>query len=385
MIGAPLTALQLVLGTGSLTLGGWWTVLNAIAIPAARERRGDAGLRFVVIVPAHDEERLVAATVRSLLASHYSPAPEVLVVADNCGDATAAEAANAGARVIERSDPARRGKSFALDFAISHLRGREAGAPDVVVVVDADTTVSSGFFAAMSDGVRRARVAQARYDAAPSTSDVGRLRRLAFGLVHHARPLGARRLGLPTTLKGNGMAFRWEVVRDGMPGSGITEDAAATLDLAARGVTVRYVPAGQVTGLMAEGYRDAKTQDARWEGGRFALMPRALGLVGRQAVRGRMGPAAAAAELASPPLTLTVGAAAIALALGLLGFGANWLGVVAAGSMVSYVALGLVATRAEMSDVRALLHAPRFVVHKLVSLASVVRSRPAAWERTNRG
>src|SRR5580704_15206089 len=60
--------------------------------------------RFDVIVPAHDEELGIAATVESLLAVDY---PEelrrVLVVADNCQDATAVRAREAGAVVLERN------------------------------------------------------------------------------------------------------------------------------------------------------------------------------------------------------------------------------------------------------------------------------------------
>src|SRR5258708_38764066 len=67
---------------------------------------GSEKTRFDVIVPAHDEELGIAATVESLLAVDY-PAElrRVLVVADNCGDATAARARDAGAVGLARTDP----------------------------------------------------------------------------------------------------------------------------------------------------------------------------------------------------------------------------------------------------------------------------------------
>ncbi len=228
-------------------------------------------------------------------------------------------------------------------------------------------------------------MAQAHYEAAPSKTDLGRLRRLAFSLVHWSRPLGASRLGLPTTLKGNGMAFAWAVVNDGMPGSGVTEDAAATLDLAAKGLTVTFVPHASVSGLMAEQYAEASTQDERWEGGRAALLPRALVLTVRLVAKGNLRPAAAAAEVASPPLTLAAAGAGIAAGMGLLGYGSRLLGRLALGSLVTYVGLGLAAARASKDDLSALASAPRFVLHKLAAYARLARRRPGSWERTERG
>lgn len=383
MITAILGSAQVALGAGSLACGAWWTTLSVIALKRP-DRRAPATVPggMVTIVPAHNEEALVARTVRSLLAAGGDV--EVLVVADNCDDATAEQARAAGAVVLERFDGQLRGKSHALEFGLGALR-RRTTAPSAVVIVDADSEVSPGFFAAvggrLADG---ADAVQAYYAAAPSDTPVGRLRRLAFALVHWSRPLGASRLGLPTTLKGNGMAFAWEVIRDGFPGSGITEDAAATLGLAKHGVVVEFAPEASVTGLMAQDYAEAGTQDRRWEGGRMAMMPRALAVAFRQLARGRIRAAAAAAELASPPLTLAGGAAGVALALSLLGFGSAVLGTAAVALVGAYIVVGLAAARPEPGDLAALVHAPRFVAHKALTYAKLLRGQPRSWERTTR-
>jgi glycosyltransferase involved in cell wall biosynthesis len=48
----------------------------------------------VVLVPAHDEEALIARCVRSLFAQTYPrELIEIVVIADNCSDDTATEAA----------------------------------------------------------------------------------------------------------------------------------------------------------------------------------------------------------------------------------------------------------------------------------------------------
>src|SRR6266542_4065665 len=95
-------------------------------------------VRFAVVVPAHNEEEGIAATIKSLLALDYPHNQFVVtVVADNCSDETAARAEKAGARVLVRHDVERRGKGYALAYAFERL----APQVDAIVVVDADTLV----------------------------------------------------------------------------------------------------------------------------------------------------------------------------------------------------------------------------------------------------
>src|ERR671936_346307 len=51
--------------------------------------------RIVAVIPAHDEEEQIGDTVRSLLQQSVRP-DRIIVVADNCTDATAAVAAACG-------------------------------------------------------------------------------------------------------------------------------------------------------------------------------------------------------------------------------------------------------------------------------------------------
>src|SRR5262245_14011782 len=106
-------------------------------------------LRIDVVVPAHDEESGVADTVRSILAVDYPrPSFRVIVVADNCRDRTAAVAEAAGAQVLVREDPKRRGKGYALRFGFDHVLAK--GEAEAVAVVDADTVVSPNLLRAFA-------------------------------------------------------------------------------------------------------------------------------------------------------------------------------------------------------------------------------------------
>lgn len=369
-----------------LAHGAWWTLLSAVALPRPGRRISDSsGLRLAVIVPAHNEEAMLGDCLGSLLAAPYEPRPEVVVVADNCDDRTAEIARELGVTVIERTDATRRGKSFALDAALAALRERERP-PDAVLFVDADTEVSTSFFAASAGAIAAGAAAvQVHYEAARGDEPVARLRRLAFLLAHWSRPLGMARLGLGSGLKGNGMALRWELVRDGFGGTGITEDAAMTLDLARRGVAVVFEPRAWVRGHMAASYAAAGVQDRRWEGGRFALMGESWRTAARAASQGRFAAAAAATDVGSLPLSLLAADGVVCLGLAAAGVGPAWLLLAAPASLATYVALGLAAARASVADVLALAHAPRFVAYKLGVLARVAARRgPAKWERTSR-
>src|SRR5882762_2751121 len=64
----------------------------------------DSSQRIVVLVPAHNESIGLLPTLADIKAQ-LSPADQILVVADNCTDDTAAVALAAGANVSGRNDP----------------------------------------------------------------------------------------------------------------------------------------------------------------------------------------------------------------------------------------------------------------------------------------
>lgn len=98
-----------------------------------------------VLIPAHNEEASLPATLASLL--EQSPRPErVVVVADNCTDGTVELARSAGVEVFETVGNTQK-KGGALNQALLDvLPGM--GANDTVMVMDADTELAPGFLAA---------------------------------------------------------------------------------------------------------------------------------------------------------------------------------------------------------------------------------------------
>ncbi|MFL5579728.1 MAG: glycosyltransferase, partial [Gemmatimonadaceae bacterium] len=352
-----------------------------------------APARVDVVVPAHDEAAGIAGTVRSLAAMEY-PAGRfrVVVVADNCSDSTADVARAAGATVLERNDPTRRGKGHALALA---FREALAGPADAVVVVDADTVASPQLLASFAERFAAgAHAVQARYGVRNAGDGWRtRLMSLAFTLFHDVRSLGRERLGLSCGLRGNGMGFSREALaRVPYDAFSVVEDVEHGIQLALAGLRVEYVDEAAVQGEMPADAGASRSQRARWEGGRQALARQWRGRLLREGWR-RRDPVLLdlAADLIVPPLStlalaIVVGAAATAAtaAAGWTSWApaAIWLAALAA--LVIYVARGCALTGAGLRTALDLAWAPWYVLWKLALRASGAARAPRDWVRTRR-
>jgi len=384
----------LVAGTLAASLGGLvllhtgpWIAFNlAATYPVRRSAVRSRPTAFAVVVPAHNEEALIARCLESIRADRFDPLPHIVVVADNCTDSTAAVARDFGVDVIARDDPARRGKAYALRAGVACLESLPRN-PDAVVFIDADNVIAPGFFEAHAAALAKGAAAtQAYYGALPPGTHLGNLRSLALRLLHWSRPLGASRLGLGTGIKGSGMAFRPDVVHIALRGEGLAEDAAMTLHLALEGHAIAFVPRARVFGHFAGAYGDARVQDERWERGRLGLIRRAFVTAAIAARRRRLAAAAGALEVATLPLSLLLLASLVATASAALAGGGlpRALGLAAPLSILLYVATGLFAARPPLRELASLVSAPRFVLHKLLTYRRILRTPSSGWERTRR-
>ncbi len=397
-----------LVGAAALTATASLLVLLAAAASACRRPASldTAPLLLAVVVPAHDEELVLAGTLASLKAQLY-PAEciEIVVVADNCTDRTAAIARNLGATVLERTNPDERGKGYALNHAIQHLLARPLVA-DAFVVVDADTQAAPDFLqhlsACISHGAdpRGYGAWQGRYGVL-NARDGWRaaLMTAAFDLVNHVKPLGRDTLGLSAGLKGNGMAFTRPLAEAlPWPGGSLTEDLDYGLELARRfNLRVQYVPEARVEAQMPATAGQAASQRSRWERGRFGLVrERALPLLGEAIRRRSLLLLDAAWDLLIPPLAEL--AALLLLFAGLTAFGTAahllphplfWLSAAASGllGLCIYVLGGLRVAGAGKDAYAALARAPFYALWKFALLFTGRRkSKTSAdgWVRTER-
>ncbi|AKF09430.1 glycosyltransferase family 2 protein [Sandaracinus amylolyticus] len=380
-LGLAGTALTLpgTLELAALTLG---------SVLPREPRRADPARcgKLAVVVPAHDEEGGIAACVHSLLACDAPPnGARILVIADNCSDATAERARDAGAEVLERNDRANRGKGFALEMAFAHVLAD----PEIeaVLVVDADTEVAPGFLVAMAaafaggaDGV------QSRYLVAnPEAGPKARLMNVAFLAFNVARPRARERFGLSVGILGNGFGLHRRVL-DELPytARSVVEDLEYHLMLVRKGFAIRFVEETFVRADMPTSEEGIDTQRARWEGGRFRMIREHVPALLRDVLAGNRTMLEPLGELLLLPLATHVGTLLCVLVIPFPPtqlYAAGALGLVGA-----HVLSALYVGGGTAEDVSALARAPLYVAQKAMKLPSLLRAsrKDQAWIRTAR-
>jgi cellulose synthase/poly-beta-1,6-N-acetylglucosamine synthase-like glycosyltransferase len=388
----PALALLLVL---QVWIGAATAYLLALLGLAAARRPASAApagepLRTLVLIPAHDEEQGLPATLHALAAQDF-PADrlDIVVLADNCSDATAAVAWDAGVTVWERVHDDR-GKGQVLAWAFARMQ-RERPDVEAIAIVDADCAPAPNLLRELDAALRGgARAAQAIYDVGnPEASPMSGLRWAAFALKHRVRPRGRAALGLSAGLFGTGMAFRTELLR-AVPWQSfsIAEDIEYHLQLAWAGVPVAYVDRSSIASNMPTTAATAHGQQLRWESGNLRLArTHAASVVLAGARRRDANLALAGWELLLPAQTL-LGPLTLVCVAGSLGARSPRLtraaAATAAGQLV-YVLAGLRVAGAPPAVYRALGAAPRLVAAKLAIFSRIARGQGTTeWLRTDR-
>ncbi len=345
---------------------------------------------LAVLVPAHNEEAGIARTLVAVLAQ-LAAGDRLLVVADNCSDATADAARAAGAEVIERSSELR-GKGYALAHGIDHLGAMPPGA---VVIVDADCDLAPGALdALMRTLADTGRPVQALYlmDAPADAGLSRRLAQFAWRVRNWVRPAGWHRLGMPCQLMGTGMAFAWEMLRDApLANASIVEDMKLGIALASRNMAPVFCDRALVISFFPESSAASGTQRTRWEHGHLEMILREVPAMLRLAVARRDRQLfGLALDLAVPPLALLAGLLALtwalALAAWLLG-GAALVPLLASSLLAIFLATILAAWHVRGRDLvrlHELLAVPWYIASKLPMYVRFILRRQRDWVRTDR-
>jgi cellulose synthase/poly-beta-1,6-N-acetylglucosamine synthase-like glycosyltransferase len=346
--------------------------------------------RLAVLMPAHNEEGGVGAAIAAVL-GQLAPTDRLLVVADNCSDATAQVARAAGAEVIERADTRRRGKGYALDFGVRHL---ELDPPEVVVIVDSDCCVHAGALdhlarTCLSSG----RPSQALYlmQSLPGSGLKTRISEFAWAFKNHARALGFMRLGLPCQLMGSGMAFPWKVIHGAPLATGhIVEDLQLGLDLASAGTPPLFCPQALVTSTFPSSVEGMLAQRTRWEHGHLDVALK-VGpvMMWRALSHRRWQMATMVVDMCVPPLASLVMMMLVTLLLsGLLSLAGHALALqIVATAWLALAAAVLLAWRRFGSHIVSfgdLLSVPLYVAAKVPLYIQAFTRRQVEWVRTKR-
>ncbi len=352
--------------------------------------RDQPATRFVIMIPAHNEERLLPELLNNLNQLDYPRSLfTVHVVADNCTDRTAEVAAALGAVVHERTDPVLRGKGYALEWLLQQIWQRNEP-HDAIVILDADSIVSPNFLRVMDARITRGeRVIQAYYAVRqPEGAWSAGIRAVALIVLHYLRPLGRMTLGGSTGLKGNGMVFAADIPRRYRWTASLTEDIEYHMTLILAGERAMFAPDAVVWAEMPDSLRAAQSQNERWERGRMEMVRRYVPQLLRAGLQRRSFLLIdAAIEQLIPPFSVVTGLSGLILlaALGLGQPAALALAGFIVGGQVVYILSGLMLARAPWSVYRALLFTPLFIAWKLwLYIRLLLGIKPRDWIRTAR-
>jgi cellulose synthase/poly-beta-1,6-N-acetylglucosamine synthase-like glycosyltransferase len=342
--------------------------------------------KLAVIIPAHNEAAAIGRCVRSVAACVPPDSVEVqiVVVADNCTDATADLARDASARVLVRFDSTHRGKGFALKFAFDALLDEGV---DMFVVVDADSVVDSNL---LSEMVRLFRAgadgAQVRYGVLnPEASLRSRLMNVALMAFNVLRARGRERMGLSVGIFGNGFGLS-RATLEAVPfdAHSLVEDLEYHLQLVRAGKKIAFAHRTRVRAEMPTGRRGASVQRARWEGGRLRMAIQNLPGLLREAISGKLQLLEPAFDLLLLPLAFHVTLLGLIL---LMPFDfARMYALFGLALVALHVVVGILVGGGDWRDFAALLSGPFYVAWKLAVLPKTLGSarKVTAWVRTER-
>ncbi|MFL5354086.1 exopolysaccharide biosynthesis GT2 family glycosyltransferase EpsU [Archangium sp.] len=390
----PLDSLLVLLALPVLAAAGYLLLLTLLSGEKEAPARVTPRLKFDVIIPAHNEEAGIARTVANLSRVDWPVEQRrIIVVADNCADATADRAREAGATVLVRHNQELRGKGYALQLAFE--QSLKDGFADAVVVVDADTEVTPNLLHAYALRLEAgAQAVQAHYGVLnPHASWRTELMTIFLALFHKVRSMGRERLGVSCGLRGNGMCFTHAVIRQ-VPHEAfsIVEDLEYGIRLGQAGHRVHYAWEAEVLGEMVSNEKAARSQRRRWDGGRMAMMRTyGLPLLTEGLRKGDKVLVDLAMDLLVPPMSWVVlSAGLLAVASGALSLWQGHLALSAyaaaasVGAITLYVLRGWWVSGMGVGGLKALAWAPFYVAWKIWLMMSRPEEKKGEWVRTAR-
>lgn len=232
-----------------------------------------------VLIPAHDEEASLPQTLASLV-DQPRPPERIVVIADNCTDATVDVARRAGVEVVETVGNTQK-KAGALNQVLRGLLPGQ-GDNDVVMVVDADTRLDRGFLEAAVARFTSDRALMAvggLFYGEEGAGVLGQFQRNEYS--RYSRDIGRRR-GRVFVLTGTASMFRPAALRTvaeqrgtslpGTPGdvydtAALTEDNELTIALKSLGALMISPAACTVVTEVMPTWRALWRQRLRWQRG----------------------------------------------------------------------------------------------------------------------
>ena len=249
--------------------------------------------RFLVLIPAHNEERVIGDIIDNLKRMDY---PEALydfyVIADNCTDQTAEVARSAGAKVIvtQKDAPdAPTGKPIALKKALDSL-GAYQKDYDLLMIFDADNLMDENMFREVNSQYLdkgRPDLIQCYLGAKNKKGVVAWFYYTSYTVTNRFFQLAKHRLGLNCSVGGTGYAIATQYVYDrgGWTTMSLTEDIEIQVEATAEGRRILWNHNVRVYDEKPTSFRASLRQKIRWGQGHWFVALKSTGKIFRALFR----------------------------------------------------------------------------------------------------
>ena len=231
--------------------------------------------KFMAIIPAHNEEKVVGNLIESLKNQDYDEKLfDIYVIADNCTDNTALVAKDAGAIVYKRFDEAHKTKGYALNWFLKQ-KIEENADYDAFLVFDADNIVDKNFLNVMNRKLCQGEeVVQGYKDIKnPSESWVSAGYAFFYWTMHRFYHLARYNIGLSPLLNGTGFMVKFDLVKNtGWDTKTLTEDIEFSLKQIISGRKLGWATDAIVYDEQPEKFVASWKQRCRWTVGHIQCM-----------------------------------------------------------------------------------------------------------------
>lgn len=231
--------------------------------------------RFMLIIPAHNEETVVGNLVDSLKKLDYQKdLYDIYVIADNCTDNTAKVAKESGAIVYERFDEKKKTKGYALQWFLQQKI--EENAPyDAFCIFDADNIVDEKFLKVMNKKLCQGEdVVQGYKDIKnPSDTWVSAGYAIFYWTMHRFYHLARYNIGLSPLMNGTGFMVKFDIIKpEGWNTKTLTEDIEFSLKRIIKGKKLGWAKDAIVYDEQPVGFKQSWIQRERWTVGHMQCL-----------------------------------------------------------------------------------------------------------------
>lgn len=235
----------------------------------------DKNHRFMLIIPAHNEEAVVGNLVESLKKLDYpKDLYDIYVIADNCTDATAKVAKEMGAIVYERFDEKHKTKGYALQWFLQQKIDEDAPY-DAFCIFDADNIVDDQFLKVMNRKLCQGEdVVQGYKDIKnPSDTWVSAGYAIFYWTMHRFYHLARYNIGLSPLMNGTGFMVKFDVIKpEGWNTKTLTEDIEFSLKRIIKGKKLGWAKDAIVYDEQPVGFKQSWIQRERWTVGHMQCL-----------------------------------------------------------------------------------------------------------------